>query len=282
MQEALAFVTPLLKRAEAVDFRNQVVMAAEQSQRRLQLEIDSLTEMNDLSEGLDPMAVEKAVARANGLNLNHTPDYKMLDARLKKLRTQLPLQLAMKNLLAELKATPEALNTVPESTATDSPSGNNTQFDGAKIVELSGVVTAIKEAGLDKAKDEKTSWLPELDGEALFERCVKTIDKARKARSRDKKKRAKNMLDEAKRTLATQKSKVVEEEVSNKKAEIKDSPSDASNKRPEFKLTVPLDDLIVQSIDGDVSPTHEGSGSPVRISSSRSIISDFDDDCDNA
>merc|ERR1711879_294641 len=133
---------------------NGTIMQAEKTRARFQLEMEAIQKCKDLQLSVDQVAIEKAVARANGLNLGNFTVLKELDLeqRLWKLRSQVPLVKAMRSALDDYK----------KNFAAKDPS----QSDGTETEHLKEIVAAVEQVGLDRKSDK---WITEVEGQALFE-----------------------------------------------------------------------------------------------------------------
>eukprot|EP00928_Gymnodinium_smaydae_P099354 TRINITY_DN9454_c0_g1_i1.p1 TRINITY_DN9454_c0_g1~~TRINITY_DN9454_c0_g1_i1.p1 ORF type:complete len:946 (-),score=264.08 TRINITY_DN9454_c0_g1_i1:112-2949(-) len=99
-KQAEAEVGPLLTAASAAGLRNATVKSAESARRRLALELDAANQVAELAGSIDPVAIQAAIARVRSLHMEEElPALGELDARLRRLKTQLPLVQAMRSAL---------------------------------------------------------------------------------------------------------------------------------------------------------------------------------------
>lgn len=148
-ERALSELQPLLAKAQELPYQSQVVGQAVKAQSRLRAEVDAIEQVKTLISSLDPVSMEKAIARAKDLGLPSSGDVLKLEKRAKQLLTQLPLVQAMKSVI--------------ESGDTD---------------QLRDIVDEVSKAGLDG----KEEWLEELDGADLYAQVAKLEEAEAKKR----------------------------------------------------------------------------------------------------
>jgi len=133
-------VTAILTKAERSGVRNALVSEAMCMRTRMQQEVSCNQELGELQASMDPIAIEKTLARAKSMGLPPSEIVQNLERRTEKLSEQLPLvrglKLALSKDLKEPKDLDQARNTM----------------------------TSVEKAGLRKSPEE---WLPELDGAKL-------------------------------------------------------------------------------------------------------------------
>eukprot|EP00929_Paragymnodinium_shiwhaense_P060298 TRINITY_DN3012_c0_g3_i2.p1 TRINITY_DN3012_c0_g3~~TRINITY_DN3012_c0_g3_i2.p1 ORF type:complete len:2500 (-),score=811.26 TRINITY_DN3012_c0_g3_i2:96-7595(-) len=142
--ETLEELTGILERAKELAFRNYIVALAEKTQARLQLEMATIDELENVRESVDPVAIERALARAQGLDFPNTKQMESLQWRLGKLRTQLPLLRAMRAAIEEFYGEPGG----PAESA-------------ARRERLEDIVEMVDKQGLVQNPD---LWLTGIDG----------------------------------------------------------------------------------------------------------------------
>jgi len=148
-----------LQRADVLNFRNVDVTRAERIQRRLKLELETVKDVEKLAGSLDQVAMEKALASANGLNMSTVEAVAALQERLAKLKQQLPLTRAMEVLIQQCE------------------SFDSTQQSEDDIIShLQDMVDDLEQENLQDGSD---SWLAELQGPALAKKITGNLHRLR-------------------------------------------------------------------------------------------------------
>lgn len=174
LEKAMSEIEVLIDRAEGMEFKNRDVLVAEHANKRMSLEMDALAEVGNQVQSMDPIAIEKTIARLNGLHLT-CEELPQLEARMQKLRTQIPLVKAMKKVLEEVEGDTE---------------------DPSHMVTLAEMMDTVAEAGLGADSGE---WLL-LEGAELFAKIQKLKEEGeRKKREEAEKRAAELAAEEAKR-----------------------------------------------------------------------------------
>lgn len=154
VQQSFARLRPLLDRAGQVGLDNGLVQRAEDIAARMRIELDCVAELEGLRTSLDPVAIEKAAARAKSLGLPSTQIITEITDRARKLQVQLPLVRAMRSAISEAQV-------------------GAVDDERIRVIEL-----AIAEAGLnapcasshtsmDSSRSSHQEWIAELGGEGL-------------------------------------------------------------------------------------------------------------------
>jgi len=187
----------LLEQADEKELVNGVVREVRRMWRRLSQEIEARNEIENSADSINPVDLERVIARVSGLNLPRTPALMALENRIPMLKQQLPLIRAMENGLASSKN----FKAIGESGKTQ---------DEAGIRVLREIVEEVKSAGLDSSD----KWLPELEGMRAYHTALTRISEwDQQVRER-----------EAARIRAEEETRRAEEEEMVKKiAETKDS-----------------------------------------------------------
>jgi len=204
MQMALAELSGLLDRAQSLGFRNGDTVDAEYAKRRMLLEVDAVAELQKLHTSVDPVAMEKAMARARSVKLLSTNAAMELEIRLVRVRAQLPLMKAMEAAIAE--------------------SAKKGEEDLREIIE------GAEELGLQKGSDK---WLPELGGPKLLEEVEAILEEKVAARKLEEQREAERLAAEkaaeearrleAERLAAEAAAKAAEEEAKQRALEAEEA-----------------------------------------------------------
>eukprot|EP00929_Paragymnodinium_shiwhaense_P013635 TRINITY_DN121480_c0_g1_i1.p1 TRINITY_DN121480_c0_g1~~TRINITY_DN121480_c0_g1_i1.p1 ORF type:complete len:1589 (+),score=477.23 TRINITY_DN121480_c0_g1_i1:91-4857(+) len=144
-----------LQALQLLSFRNTVVLDAERTQARIEIELETLAEAEGLMSSMDIITLEKILARARGLQLADAEAMKALEARRKTLKAQQPLLNAMKTAYEEVANTGQP---VPQE-------------------ELEHFVSVAEELGL---KENPGKWMDGLNGSDLLAKVVNDLEEIKR------------------------------------------------------------------------------------------------------